>query len=1067
MADEQLKQLQQQCLLNQSSNRAIFHGNMFRLFTTARTLAWLSRLHFGLSTDDLSQWRPPESLSQDLISGLDGDNGMLVFLTSCLVACLCSACDYLQDTLQGENSFTRAEDFSTVISCLCGWLSWILIRSRVALTGSSAPPDSPQSILYVAALELRKTVLQIIASPLTRCLECIASLPVSCDSGDLALRSALSLVRSVAGLTSLSLDAGGVATVTSTESRATDEEDLFGSMDDSLFLDIEIGGSAAEKPVDEETVAVMKIWDALIGIVKLSKVRRFEDPGPAKVRHSPLHFLSFQPQPSDQFAVLPEAPVTFGVNSCPTNQGRALASRQIGAICACLAALATSKNRDSNALYISLDSLFRPSQSFGWNDFDDCDKSHLRRVAQCFYSEICCLSADYEPCLRIVEKRCDHIFDCLLEAMLDSDTLERFPSINLKRIRDVGGTRSEQKEKMRLSFANSQRTPGSVKHATTNEVGARLKKGEENDLPGPAYNSSKLWIFIENFKNALSRIAGQQSNGESNANDYGGFSALVEFDLELANRSVDMIPLASMEQECLRRIMFFQGLLSYSARIGPSKGATSFEQLSSRIISLCTYQLVSISEGVKYHVHIGAKGVSDTRTYKHTRLLELQSCYTDLTVVLFSWILRECPSPRAETLESILQCLRDTLFSRVLQGQKDNVKISLTQLHGVAVTGSRVNCVGAGRSTCDNDTSFLSDGMFDALIRRSREIVLHLANEQNSWGMGNAYCLFNSLLMAAMDSRDPSPGIDSISKDRTLALIASALASESHEKTGLSCLLSDRSVFQEAVDQSMRHLEHSSPDELNSIQQLRRYAIHQLLVPKLVKKDIELAKKKGALLLMSHVIKSETNICSPEKLDIPLIASIVQGLVSCLRSALESLEGDDELVSVAFQCAKYVLKLPVPSSEDDGKMLLSWSRDNACESTQPPFALYVRTFATWLNDLGKMLVGRTDEEKEAFKVFRNKAISSMARGRSIWSPDNDAIVEVDDHILNGSLRLIELEEKVFAEKENALPVVNRYAKPALPKAGPSGAQSGESVWSPSASVCRAAKEVIAEVIAVL
>lgn len=175
-----------------------------------------------------------------------------------------------------------------------------------------------------------------------------------------------------------------------------------------------------------------------------------------------------------------------------TVQGRTNAARNAGAICACLAALTILQKQDYELVDSSLDSLMGPLRCRGWNDQDDHDQSYLRQVVQCFYSELCCLSAHYEQCDRLVRKRRDDIVEHFVVAMLDSNTLERFPSINLKRIKANGGARSERKESLRLTLANSIVQSEDCELDSINDVGARLKKGEAKDCPGPAYNSSHL-----------------------------------------------------------------------------------------------------------------------------------------------------------------------------------------------------------------------------------------------------------------------------------------------------------------------------------------------------------------------------------------------------------------------------------------------------------------------------------------------------------------------------------------------------------------------------------------------
>jgi uncharacterized protein YuzB (UPF0349 family) len=80
----------QQCIIaSQATNCDTYGGEPFRLFSTAKTVAWLSNLHWLPLDDTVSFGR----LHQKLVSELDNDESMLVFLTSCLSTCLDCACD--------------------------------------------------------------------------------------------------------------------------------------------------------------------------------------------------------------------------------------------------------------------------------------------------------------------------------------------------------------------------------------------------------------------------------------------------------------------------------------------------------------------------------------------------------------------------------------------------------------------------------------------------------------------------------------------------------------------------------------------------------------------------------------------------------------------------------------------------------------------------------------------------------------------------------------------------------------------------------------------------------------
>jgi hypothetical protein len=411
----------------------------------------------------------------------------------------------------------------------------------------------------------------------------------------------------------------------------------------------------------------------------------------------------------------------------------------------------------------------------------------------------------------------------------------------------------------------------------------------------------------------------------------------------------------------------------------------------------------------------------------------------------------------------------------VLLKQDYNVDSALRQLCTVATTPLGQKDIRVGSlvtAEADKPDQRLLDTMFFAAVRRSRQIMLHLASEQHAGQ--NVYFLLDSFLAVGRDSSG-STLLDCGQGDYAAKLIASSMECDVRIATEASYLQMDRSIFQEALDEYMRHVERSrglGSKELRSILQLRHVAMRQFLVPMLIKEHVSLTKKRAILCLLSQLLQLEASgmASRQEPLEIHAIVDLAKGLASCLRSALESHTIDDTLICKAFQCARHVLNLPSPLKADSScqsqeDIVLSWSRrcNDDSDEARPPFSLYVWTFASWINYVGKMLVGRTDEDKKLLVEFRSKSTTLTSQGGSIWRGDAYPYHDV----LVASSRLMELEEKIFAEKENGRLVRNVYAKPKI-KMTPASASSTEAdEWHPSSSVRRAAKELMAEVIAVL
>jgi hypothetical protein len=220
------------------------------------------------------------ALPRRLVSVLDDDENMLVFLTSCLSACLDCACDLLQPERSraihsnDEDTSQQLEHVFTAISCISLWLSQVCVTARVTLQASSTKGSPPVSRLHEAAEKLRQSSFGVLSSPIMRSLLCLTNSPFHDENGDLALLAVLGLVRAVVGLVSTcAAEEMGESEVmersTSSSSKRTGqppENDLFGSMDDSLFLSIDLGSNAANQVSSDQGVSKVAI-----GASKLSK----------------------------------------------------------------------------------------------------------------------------------------------------------------------------------------------------------------------------------------------------------------------------------------------------------------------------------------------------------------------------------------------------------------------------------------------------------------------------------------------------------------------------------------------------------------------------------------------------------------------------------------------------------------------------------------------------------------------------------------------------------------------------------------------------------------------------
>lgn len=284
LADLEMKERQRCIVTHNAENGNSYGGDLFRLFSTAKTLAWLTGLHCGVTLGDTTTQPMPRTP----ILGLDDDRRMFVFLTSCFISCLDCACDQFEprDTRldhRCEEAIAQVESFWSLFSCVCFWLSQTCVRCRLFLKISPSGSDKRLLTLKGAAQELQTCVLGMLASPLKRCLVCLTNAMVHGENGDSALRSALSLILAAVGLVVEDgrvepIAAAMMAELPVTSSEEPPEEDFFGSIDDALFLSIDVDmsqdRSRANQSVDPDVHAFGDIWNVLMDMIKLTKVSK-------------------------------------------------------------------------------------------------------------------------------------------------------------------------------------------------------------------------------------------------------------------------------------------------------------------------------------------------------------------------------------------------------------------------------------------------------------------------------------------------------------------------------------------------------------------------------------------------------------------------------------------------------------------------------------------------------------------------------------------------------------------------------------------------------------------------
>jgi hypothetical protein len=244
------------------------------VYVAAKSVALTAFLEIGVHPsifDDKSlNEMPPLTKSSNL------DEGVLVYYTSCLVACLECITDRFHKNQHGSVGipFDRGGQppvlFQLVVD-VCFWTSIIFSRAKTALL---ATPDEG---LKSASTLLGNSCLSMISRPASRCLAALSCAEEHDSCGGVAMRSLLTMIRGAVALTSNVGKRETVAEPHAVASQVAERDDFFESMDDSLFLELDESSALQEPPVQRqysEKNGFGVLWKLMIELLEVSMVRR-------------------------------------------------------------------------------------------------------------------------------------------------------------------------------------------------------------------------------------------------------------------------------------------------------------------------------------------------------------------------------------------------------------------------------------------------------------------------------------------------------------------------------------------------------------------------------------------------------------------------------------------------------------------------------------------------------------------------------------------------------------------------------------------------------------------------
>lgn len=700
-------------------------------------------------------------------------------------------------------------------------------------------------------------------------------------------------------------------------------------------------------------------------------------------------------RPSRRFAIDPPSePGKTGMAASMSSQGMSLVVRHLNAIADCLVALVTtgSLGRDELSRFLL------PS-----SDFEGEDAMYFQRFAR-YLSKALASLAEWQPStVRSLLQQSEPLVFTVLDEFLDADGLRKLPSSNLARIGERTGNKGEKNAFKSLCLLNEGRG-GSLKMAVNSR-----------------------WRSLA----SLRAVVGDESLDAGGTVQLGNWLAQLDLDLDNFGHKFDLL---SLEKECMDRFRLFRGLASSQAfdRVGMARlFATAAARQASKSELLATNIANNLPDSV-----------SDP--------LELNSCYTELHFALIAWLFRVLSEDGLSNGRTLWHRVCGSYLSPLIRRVAIDFQASLQSIASDAtllLTGRSLEESYHVRATSNESVSSDSNLYFDAIIRRSRELVLCLAREFH--GHANGATAAPGILMGTL----VDAGISG--NESTAWLVSRSFCQRAYElglPAGSDLKLSP---FQEQIDQYLAAIEEAMPlpfSDAMALWQLKRYTIDKVLVHRLSQDRRDSAEKCGILRLLTLMLKMEegepTDVASGGRLEPRLMSLLTKSLRLSLELALTRSVVDEELVKAVFQCARVIANMPASCV---AKTAVGWLIDWIYSNRTCQDCVYLGSFFAWVKNIGVLTMDKGVP-----------AINSLHDQRcGLRKLKGDPACRTTVSSLHDYQAMIKSEDAILPQRQATQRVTNVYAQRQEATTGNDASEMER--WVPSIAVRRVVNVLVAKV----
>lgn len=953
LSDVEMQQSQEKLTFIVREDTENYQGDIFRPYLASKVIAFLA-----LAFLDVPPWEGGHlyqcKLTKDPIfkfRNTEADNGTLVYLVSCLLACLDCACNVQNCEVE-------------ILSAILSSAGIILVSSIRVIMVAEASTVVQQQRSLGAIRELAQQIVPLIQSTCDKCFWRLATASYCGKEEDICLTSILTLIRAASVLTiyvrpkvlEVINDSPTNLQAISEKSDVTgSDDDLWGGIDDSHLAAMDLGGADQTSSDARPTTSDL---ESSITAIQRVLARSLEEAKPS-TRFSISHHPG---------TVSTSAPNCLRMSV----QGRALIARNKELVCGSLAATSMSLGRinSSNEMDSIMRSWLIPAQAMIGDADQQLDIVYRKEISQRFTSELCSLASCLPRVTQSFRWDQDLFLFSIVETLLDIKLLQKMPSCNIDHIEIVGGSSSAAKELHKLRKFSQ---------------GSSLYKASKN-----------VWMLSDAFGRILDKW--ENDNQVEEDSRIGRCFKEFDFDVRLGHFQLGKMP--SVESECFDRFRLFRGLITTTAAARNSSARS--DRLNTLIFTSSASRLLQLAKSIS--IYDRARDVVGQDPYERAKILEVFSSYAELQMSLVAWI-------SLEGSQLLWRAIRDRYLIPILQEDANffDILSDAIAFIGSLAAGKNLEAKPTKQAFPNKSDPCLRI-IFNCILRRGRQFMIRISRGFSDRTFQESG-IFLELYIKSLVRLDGES--EETYNDQICRAVARSFGSEplppGARLTGSSPLRIAMEEYFAGID-GIRTLK---KEQKKDILKLKQYALKFILVPGLVDntKTKEESEKSRILRLTRSMLEIERdediNVNDDDKtprLGAVLLCSVARGIKNLLRGTLESRAVNNDLVSDSFRCAKALVNIPANCVDHNAAgWLIHWC---APTSTNVP-QVYLWWFCCWLNQVGIAMTNYR-EDPSVFESYR-ESLRHMASGDDNSWP---RLGESDEDFM---AHMIEEENRIFPD----------------------------------------------------